>query len=401
MKKTIISFCLILLVISAGAKNIHWLLFVDTTDPNVGRFDITGRQVLLDHFVNEVNAAMAPTGYASKIYDYYGSRTTPENCKAAIEMLNVSTEDIIVFYYIGHGGRPNISDTEYLKRNPWPQMCMAQHNQDKYIPLKWVDDQLSSKGARLSITIGMCCNSLSPNIRVKNAPLFSANYGATYMSGNKLRLIQQLFLNYKGSLLATSASPIQSSYVWENGILSKDSPFGEIDFYTAILSLFFDTYLDNKSSISWKEVMDQISKTIDYITGSQQSPIYDDTRLSLVEAPKPSMPKEPSTKPTPSSKGDDVWKNNLSEYLDAIINTSNSVRERRELETKMNQMFAPGAIVRMMSQDSDIVVEKEDAPDFLGRLATSTLLLKVAIVDGTFDDNNKITSLKVKEIYKQ
>lgn len=402
MKKIVLSLCL-LLTIAADASKIHWLIFVDTST-NVAELDKVGHDVLHNHFVNEINAALAPAGYSANIMDFIGTRTTPENCKAAVEMLRVDAEDIIVFYYIGHGGRPNISDTEYLKKNPWPQMCMAQWDERRFIPLKWVNDQLSAKGARLSIVIGMCCNSLSNEIRVKEAPSFAVNYGATYMSGNKLRQIQDLFLNYKGNLLCTSASPTETS-------IGAQTPYGDMDYYTAVLCNIFEYKLEEEKLMGWNKFMTLVGntvsalahRTIDSDTGKpcEQNPIFDDSRLFAINAPQPTEPVRPAPQQEPQPSDNEDWKNVLSEYLDAIINTSYSLIERRSLENKISQMFAPGAIVRMMSQDADFVVDKEEVSVFLGRLATSRLLLKVAIVDGTFDNNNKLSSLKVKEIYKQ
>lgn len=66
----------------------------------------------------------------------------------------------------------------------------------------------------------------------------------------------------------------------------------------------------------------------------------------------------------------------------------------------MNRLFANRAIIKILSQDGSAVYDKELADVFLGRLATSRLLLKVQVVDGSQDSNNKITLLKVKETYK-
>lgn len=405
MKKLLFSMMsLFFAITSIEAKTIHWLIFVDTTDPNVGEYDKVGRQVLLDHFVNEVNAALAPVGYTSQIYDYYGERTSPENCIAAVEMLKADYDDIIMFYYIGHGGRPNIDNVEYLKKNPWPQMCLAQSNPSRYIPLDWVSKQLASKNARLSITIGMCCNSLSPRILIKDAPTFGTpNYGATYMSGNKLKLLQKLFLNYKGSLLATSASPTQSSYVWENNICNHDCPYGEIDFYTAILSYIMDYELDDRQDINWKDFMGMLSNTIDMITNHKQTPIYGDSLLIVANAPQPSQSQKNKERPIPQPTTSQVdgWKNKLTGYFDGLINPTVDFTVRNEIKEELSHFFASGAVVRMLSQDMDMVVDKEDVQVFLGRLATSSKVLKVAVVDGTFDEHDKITSLRVKEIYKR
>lgn len=150
MKKIILAICILLSMGVAEAQTIHWITFIDTNDKNVGKIDVLGREVLYSHFVNEVNAALAPMGYSSDIQDFYGDKVTPENCKAAVELLRINTpDDIIVFYYIGHGGRP-VTDMDYMMKHPYPQMCMQlKFPESKYIPLEWVYQELSSKGAPL------------------------------------------------------------------------------------------------------------------------------------------------------------------------------------------------------------------------------------------------------------
>ena len=198
MKKIISSIITLILSVSVYSQTIHWLTFIDTTDPNVGQIDVYGRQMLYGYFIHEVNAALKQSGYDSEIHDYYGINVSPENCKYAIENLDIyNSDDIIVFYYIGHGGRP-ATDSDYMDLHPYPQMCLAQHDEDKFIPLEWVNEQLSSKGARLSVTIGMCCNNISSEITIKEEPNFNPNYGPAYMSANKIKRIQELFLNEKG-----------------------------------------------------------------------------------------------------------------------------------------------------------------------------------------------------------
>ena len=406
MKKLIYLLCFLLVGVAAEAQTIHWLTFIDTNDSRVGQIDVLGRKVLYTHFINEVNAALAPKGYASDVQDFYGDRVTPENCKAAVELLRVGhPDDIIVFYYIGHGGRP-VTNADYMMKHPYPQMCMQlKFPESKYIPLEWVYKQLSSKGARLSVTIGMCCNSLS-NISIKEAPTFSPNYGATYMSGNKLARIQELFLNVKGNVLATSASPRQTS-----GCFKSD--FGVIDRYTTVLCDIFNSVLDDYSqTLTWDDLLEAISTIIHQNTNGEQTPIHE-THLVAAAPPAVKTPSVPTRKQveqtrqqqtpgTTKQQGDgDDWINSLTNKLGTLINVNVSEDGRIQLEQHLNELFADGAQVRILGQDSDTPIDREDASVFLGRLATSRLLLSVSVVEGTFDSNHKITSLKVREVYKK
>lgn len=417
MKKIISLICSILISCAIQAQTIHWITFIDTTDPNVGQIDVYGRQMLYSYFINEVNAALAPKGYKTDIQDFNGYQVSPENCKAAINMLRISDpDDIIVFYYIGHGGRPT-TDSDYMRTHPYPQMCLAQHDENKFIPLEWVDKQLKSKGARLSVTIGMCCNNLDNRISIKDEPNFSPNYGATYMSENKLSKIQELFLNTKGSVIATSASPSQTSGCFEIYQSMIPNPAQYRDRYSYAICSFFQTQLDNYTkTLTWDNFLSAISWFVDKYSKGEQTPIHD---ISIAQEPvkekQPEIPtdteiqktKEKQTANATKKQGDDNsqsnWINELSNHLSTLINTNIPLSKRQELEQKLNNLFAYNAKIKFLGQDSEKVIDRSNASDWLGILATNPKgrIIKIIVSEGTFGTDNKISSLKVKEVYKK
>ena len=410
--------CIFIVCSLAKSQTIHWLTFIDTTDPNVGQIDVYGRQMLYRYFIDEVNAALSQKGYRSDIQDFYGIQVSPDNCKDAVEELEIThPEDIIVFYYIGHGGRPSAEDDDYVDDHPYPQMCLAQHNPDKYIPLEWVDKQLSSKGARLSVTIGMCCNNLSDNITTKDEPDFSPNYGATYMSGNKIQRIQELFLNMEGHIIATSASPKQTSGCFQIQQSLIPNPACFRDRYSYAICSFFQTQLDTyKEELTWDDFLGRISWFVDKYSRHEQTPIHD---IYLTEASEIEVDTKPVTseqieetqqKQTPNTtiQQGDVdnrdWINELTNQLSSLVNSYLTIAERRALELNLNEkLFAEDAIVKFLPQESNSVIDKAVVSDWLGILATNPnrRIIKVIVEEGTFDSNNKIKILKVREIYKR
>lgn len=422
---------------SVQAQTIHWLTFIDTTDPNVGQIDVYGRNMLYGYFINEVNAALAEKGYKSDIQDFYNYQVTPENCVQAVNMLRISNpEDIIVFYYIGHGGRPS-TNSDYIREHPYPQMCMAQFDQKKFIPLEWVNKQLSTKGARLSVTFGMCCNNISNEISVKDSPNFASSYSPTYMSTNKRRRIQELFLNTKGNVLATSASPGQTSGCFQ---IAPDNPLfpnpaNYRDRYTYAICTFFQTELDQcNRTLDWNDFVGTISKFVNYYSNGQQTPIH---KVHIAKAPEPDLVKpnvptsqevqetnsrqsqiptrnntkqetEPQIVPQPETisiiMNEHSWKNDLTQYLSILVNTSLSDDERQELEHSLSStLFAATAKIRFLGKNSATVIDQADADEWLGILATNPdgRILKIIVEGGTLDSNKRIIELKVREIYKK
>lgn len=391
---------MLLSIIAVQAQTIHWLLFIDTTDPNVGEVDKYGREMLRDYFISEINAVLQHEGYKTDIKDIYGYQVSPETCKRVINNLKAEPDDIIVFYYIGHGGRP-VGDGEYRRNHPFPQMCLAQQDPDKFIPLEWVDKELSEKGARLAVTIGMCCNSYSDNISIKDEPIFSPNYGAANLSANKIARIKDLFLNHKGHLIATSSSPGQTSSavpIKNSGI--PNNPADYRDAYTYTLYHFFKYKMDGyKTTLTWDKFLSDISSFIDQNSYHRQTPFHNTKNVKTSPWSKPIDPKPIDPKPIDSKNP-----SNLSNTLTALVDTSRSLQERQKLEMKLaNDVFAKDAIVKFLGQDSEKVIDKSRVEDWLGILATNPndRIYNIEVMGQDFDSNGKIKTLRVKETYKK
>lgn len=374
------------------AKTIHWLTFIDTMDRNVGEIDKSSRQLLYSRWIDLVNSTLKDNGYSVDIIDVYDSKTTPENCKTIVNNLDCGAEDIVVFYYIGHG-------TENTGASRFPLMLMGQVNPNKFIPLSWVHKTLKSKGARLTVTIGMCCNARQ-GVAGRVDPTFSANYGNTYVSEEQSNCIKKMFLNYRGDILITSASPNESS--WACG-----TPIGPTDYFTYRLIDQFNNELPELSNPTWNSMMESIKEDVyndvsnnvglqNQAPGSTQTPIWE-AKLTSASAPSPTTPDKPNTERV-SDKSEML--NTLTNVMSYLSSTKVSPKERIALAGKIEQAFTSNAIVRIMSQDGNLVVDKENISIFLGRIATSRLLENVIVVDATANDSG-INSLRVREVYKK
>ena len=394
MKRIFLILALFCLVLTTNAQVIHWITFIDTTDGNVGEFDVKGREVLYDRFINVINAALRQKGYESHVLDFYGYRTTPENCKRAVERLTSRPEDIIVFYYIGHGAH-----SAFEQKDPYPQMALANFDESKNIPLSWVHRVLKSKGARLTATIGMCCNSLDNQVSAKVAPTFSANYGNCKLNSTQLAAIQDMFLEYKGDFILASSKKGQSSY-------PGDTPLGEMDIFTYHTATLFDTY-SKTGSLKWDTFFNHVTNAVNSDTNGRQTPFFE---ANLTSASAPSPAPTPKTQPSTSSTNLDdpiAVGNMLTRYFDFLIDANQDWKKRKNVSEDAQKMFSSDAIVKVVGQDScgesweseSLGSEKSDV--FLYRLASSKILLKVVPVRYKYSkSSNKITQLIVKEYYK-
>lgn len=388
MLKKIIILLVCILPIVVKAQTIHWLTFIDTTDKNVGQIDKNGREVLYNHFVNVVNAALTEKGYKTNIQDIYGTALTPQKCKEIVSNLNCTSNDIVVFYYIGHGTHGTMGG------DVWPMMFMAQNNPQNLIPLKWVHDQLKTKGARLTTTIGMCCN-VYQGIKRASAPLFGVNYGNTFLTDTEKNAIQQMFLGHKGDFLLSSASPGQSS-------VGGNTPLGPMDLFTCVLVKNFEDCA-SEGSLEWNSLFDDIKTVVNQVTKGQQTPIFvaNLSKVSTAPTSRPAATPVIVTPPTQtSSSTGQGWLNNIGVALDNLIDVRQSETARIAQASELEKIFTSNAIVKVIGQDGNVVVDKSSANDFIGRLSTSRILLKVTPVHVVVS-GDKISELRVKEVYKK
>ena len=402
MKKIILSL-VCFFALAANAQTIHWLTFIDTNDENVGQIDVNGRKVLYNHFINVVNSALTEKGYNSDIHDIYGNDLSPERCKMEVQNLKCQPEDIVVFYYIGHGTHSPYDD------NPYPQMLLGSVDQNKFIPLKWTHEELLSKGARLTVTIGMCCNVIQA-VSAKKGPQFAVNYGNVQLTENEKRSIQNMFLGSKGDFLLSSASVGESS-------IGSDTPFGPMDLFTASLVCCFED-MSYEGELEWNDLFSQVKAIVYELTGGQQTPFWAN---NLTSAAVPNNRTTPAPEPKPvkeevaSNRNEQPKQteataldindpgqvaNYLSKYFDFIIDSRNSAALRRAKMQELEGFFTSNAVVRMLPQDGNVVIDREGIDEFLGRISTSRILLKIVPV-AYRTDGQRIVELRVKECYNK
>ncbi len=400
MRKLFILFAFMTFTNVMSARDIHWITFVDTTDPNVGETDVSTRQILYSRWINIINSALAPEGYGAKVYDYTGSRTSPQNCKDLVQNLLCKPEDIIVFYYIGHGARSTEDKSRY------PQMALAQNYDELCVPLEWVHKTLKEKNARLTITIGMCCNSYVEGLSAKEKVAFSMNQGHSYVKMDAISNIQQLFLKKKGDIIISSSDKGQASW---GGYMPG---IGLIDCFSHHLIKVFTSEVDNTVEADWETILADVQTAVDQETleasrqpGSRvtrQTPIFD---INIEDATNSDGSPNTPIPPTPStSVNKEELLYSVSKTLDYIISEKPDRKTRDQVAKDLLQKcFASNAIVRILGQDVDVVIDKPSAEDYFGNLSFTTkqLPLKVVVVDCELNNSNKIKSLIVREVYKK
>ena len=258
MKRTFLILTCMLLVLAADAQTIHWIIFADTQDPNNGSEVRNSMNVYKSQFIDRMNDAIIAKGYTPYQKIYSGIEFTENKCKEVIRNLSCGKEDIIVFYYFGHGGRAQMGKEEkasYNQKYPWPDLAFNKANTNVSInglTLNVIHNSLKQKGARLTVTIGMCCNAHSSQYKKHGMSTQSRRYKIVSKKFAK-KVGQQLFLKSKGDVLVASAQPGQFSYGGTYG--GQD-----VDCFTAALCETTDSYANNDrgENVTWNSFLNEV-----------------------------------------------------------------------------------------------------------------------------------------------
>lgn len=383
-----------ILILPTNSQTLHAIIFANTKCPGEepGSMGI-GPSVTCDYqrMKIEFETMASFLNYKKDFQWYEGSPNhfCRTNLESALNNLSCGKDDIVIFYYSGHGGR---SPKETKDPFPWMQLVVDPYrtawNASQYYSLSQVLKRIEAKQPRLSIVLGDLCNSLSNAIPQKDVPEMK---GATKMSKAPCDFYRDLFLKVKGSIIASSSKPGETSSAYEDG-----------GAFTICFTEVLQIMVSDNMEPDWELLLEGTklrtqNKTRNRKAGSQ-TPIYavNLQKVSAIPTTSPLEQTQPSgEQPTGNSSIDD--------YLTTIGCSNTPIKERISLiNTTLNKFFAsPQAKVEVVGRDGKTVVATKYASTYLNNLSIARNLVKVMNVDQTEGSNGKLTYLKVHEMYKQ
>jgi hypothetical protein len=197
---------------------------------------------------------------------------TYENLLAALENVPAGADDLLFFYYSGHGAGDESGTTT------WPNLFFANH----YVAYDLIVGTLKAKGARLLIVVTDCCNNFrdwTPDSQIN----FRERMKQTATSQQNYR---ELFLNQRGYVIATSSQPGEIS----SAVSSRPGSLFTDDFLTRLYQELRSPGLPKWQNVKTAELTFEDQGTI-----FTQHPQYD---IQTTFATLPSVP--PSPQPTPA-----------------------------------------------------------------------------------------------------
>lgn len=376
-----------ILILPTNSQTLHAIIFANTKCPGEepGSMGI-GSSVTCDYqrMKIEFETMASFLNYKKDFQWYEGSPNhfCRTNLDSALNNLSCGKDDIVIFYYSGHGGR---SPKETQDPFPWMQLVVDPYrtpwNASQYYSLSQVLKRIEAKQPRLSIVLGDLCNSLSNAIPQKDVPEMK---GATKISKAPCDFYKDLFLKVKGSIISSSSRPGETSAAFSDG-----------GAFTICFTEALQIMVSNNMEPDWETLLEGTKIRTSKVTQGKQNPIYEAQLQKVSDIPSTS--EQPSVSPQPTSEDRDI-----ANYLTAIGNSNTAIKERINLVYQtLNLFFAsPQAKVEVVGRDGKTIVATKYASAYLNNLSIARNLVKVINVDQTEGSNGKLTYLKVHEMYK-
>lgn len=245
------------------ASDLHAIL---TTDLNAYKIERAIKKDL-DRMQKEIKSIVKFTGLKLKEKLFIGKKTDPQELIDYLRDLEVGQDDVILFYFSGHGFRMNQSIN-----CPWP--ILAFEKSGVGIQFEEIASFLKAKNARLTLIFADCCNHASnfkfpKKIIDENDELFQKSV--------KIRLKERyckLFLEPSGLLVVSSAQAGEYSYT--SNI--------EGSLYTIALTNGLKEILKGSlQQISWKNLIEITKNNLEKVTTEAKISQHPEVHNKIIE----------------------------------------------------------------------------------------------------------------------
>lgn len=371
-----------------SAHTLHAIIFANTKCPGEKPGDPgIGPSVTVDfqRMGLELTTISKSIGYQLKKYYYYD---TPDRfCRSSLDnVLNSLTcdpDDIVFFYYSGHGGRAENEQSSF------PEMVLkvsgTPYTSDLY-PLYNVYKRIRRKSPRLTIVMGDLCNSLMKGFFTHE----KQSKGATVLSKNVCDVYKNLFLNVEGGLITASSKPGQTS-----GCNEEVGGFFTIS-YLSVLQY----YVKENRDISWEFLMDSAVELTKEITGgaSPQTPIYLSELQKATHSPSTSASQTPQT-PLQSNDAATNLQDKIAYAMSMVGNKNVSLSDRiRNIQTALGYV-SPATRIQVVGCDNSTIVNTTTAEKYLNYLSIASNINQIVVLDMDNKSGGTPTSIRVHEIH--
>ncbi len=246
---------------------LHFILVANTNDPRIG-YSV---QKDVINFTSQIRDVATFLKIPLNLVEISGSKFGKAGVETALNNLKTGTNDIVIFYYSGHGYSNDRNAEE-----AYPQFDLRQSRFDDILVATMnaseVLNKIKAKNARLNLVFTDCCNSSLGLLKPE---------GKTFALTTKSLLTWEqsycndLFMKSKGSIIATAAKKGQYAY-------------GNTDvggYFTSNLTIALEKYMSKfqTAAPTWQEIIAEAQTTTVSLsltnvcsanTSCRQDPVY-------------------------------------------------------------------------------------------------------------------------------
>lgn len=377
-------------VVNLHAQKLHVINYCNTLDTSIGT------QADLERIIKHSMEIAGALKYEFNYTEGVDEECSREKLMADLNNLQCGKEDIVLFYYSGHGMR---SDKD---KSPFPQMCLKYegYEQEKWVPVHTVVEKLRSKGARLTLVITDCCNSIDSYVTAKSKSPMSKDEGT--IDSKVVENIKKLFLGQKGVVVATSSKAGQPSAGSSKSGGFFSSVLFEYSLYKASIG---------KLPTTWQDVLSDVNRVFnanpvryaneDGTTYEVVQEPYFEVAVTATNEPAQQTPVATATNTASETTATVISVDSkFATELSRILNNRLPRIERRNLADELaRRYFSADAKVATVGRNGTTIVEYETAYDWLQRLASSKRIQSVNIIHDGKNDRGLRNYIKVQEIH--
>jgi len=360
-------------VMPVSAQRFHSIVVANTLD-----YDI-GESVKTD--MNAVGAELKRIAKYTGMSD--GSHTliqeddfTLFKVSKAISELSVSEDDVVFFYYAGHGQQSTRRDDMFPSMNIDPAT----------LDLSEVADRLKVKGGRLTVVIADCCNKALESNASGDLTASNRAEGTTDFENYK-----RLFMQVKGHIIATACKPNQYAYGTSKGGL-----------FTQSLLTQLQTQIKSDIPAQWQKLLSStFSETVSKAQRAslEQTPQYTATLNGITFSSIDTHSPANTLTPAEDDNSTGLSVGSISTILNKVVNSKEHIGKRMQYKDEALRQIPSASSIIVYIMNDGVQVEVEDAASFLERLAVSSNIHSLTVSNIEKAANGTIKSITVNEIY--
>lgn len=357
--------------VKAENVKIHAIVFCATDDPKIGE----GCQSDQERFAEELGIIETALECEEDWQVFIGKDCNKSNLEMAFSRLHCNSNDVVFFYYSGHGVHAKADAT-----SGWlPQMCLNHewYEQEKFVPVTHVRRKMEALGVRLSVILTDCCNDEANWVSVKS--LIASQKDGPKISDIDVAGLRKLFYESRGTVIATSSKRGQPS------LGPKEGSCFSMAFWSEMWRVEHGA-----AKADWNSLLASTKDRTLEDTGYLQEPAYE-VNVNTIQNITQS-----NTTPIVISAGD----KELGESFRQIVNSSYTRNERLNMVAGIVQrFFEANAQVLIVGRNLTTIIGRPTPINkYLEELALSKRVKGINIVRTEKGNNGKFEQIVISEI---